>query len=226
MNIVEIQRSISPSEVYLKAPAVLEMLKLQHALNNAYNSSTWFDDNTFFSRFHAASMNELAEFLQESNRYWDWYSKKKDHFDREQALFELVDVIHFCLAGLLTTGSLETVQQDVASYLQEYDSDQDLLMEIPKANIDSVLSRYESFWTTLRRVDIIGTSKGKSEYLGLSCLQMIYMIGNGLALLDYRAEQFLDAYKLKNARNFQRVAGGVMQGVDVKASETPLSLGA
>ena len=215
---------------YLNIGQYSDILTRQKGLNDAYNGATWFEDNIFTTRFRCAADVEFVEFLQEINIHWDWYSKKKNHIDKQKALFELVDVVHFMTAAVLRSGSLQYIIDGVELGMDEYFNDPNLFFASPTGPDGNFLremqDRYGFFWKAINELTLEqGLTEARvNDQLTRASLHLLTFIAEGIAALGYTAEEFHKAYVLKNERNHARVAGGVMRGIDVKSSETELVL--
>jgi dimeric dUTPase (all-alpha-NTP-PPase superfamily) len=195
---------------------IRSMCRSQEALNTAYNGDGWRTDPTFAWRFNAAADTELAEFLEEVTEKWKWY-ERKPVFNREAALFELVDVIHFMLAGYVKHYPMIEID-DIEALPTGY------VVTPDQPNFYSKLSdAYRHFWNDISPARS-NTYKLAMSQAKFTMSYLIDFIQHGIAFLGYNNDELYEAYMLKNKRNHERVAKGVMKGVDVKANEEALCL--
>lgn len=218
LEVGHVTKAMAIDDIYLTLDQLKDMLDRQYDLNNAYNGSSWSSDFTFSARFRAAAMNEFAEFLQETNGSWDWYSKRKDHFDAEQAYFEAVDVVHFCLAAILTSGGIDWVKKQAEATLGDYENDRELMYPAYFGSLENVMKTFNSFWAAISVID------RNDSHVGMVCLRLNEFVAAVNSYLGFTKNDFHEAYIKKNQRNHDRVSLGVMTGVDVKKSEQPLRI--
>ncbi len=210
---------------------LLSMLTKQHALNNAYNGVGWFEDPSFNIRFKSAADKEWAEFLDEVNTEWDWYSKNKSHFDKDAALFELIDVTHFMLAATLRYGDVDCIKEALETdhslihAFQHIQSEGNFIgydLDDKSEWFTRLSESYVDFWQQhsmhWRSGDV------DQEELGLIICRLLKFIELTIVGFSITPNMFVEAYNMKNERNFNRVRNGVMNGVDVKKDEVALKI--
>lgn len=224
---------MSAAKLLLKPEQLLQMFERQYKTNNLYNKEEWKEQPAFYSRFMAAADTELSEFLEEITGLWKWYEKRNPKFDANKALFEAVDVVHFMLASILKVRDVKKVCQTVVS-------DQELLtwwadaeVSFPMTNVqvedpcfyEKLKYQYDRFWNATRILwndyDCVGEGYA---WIAIATRHMLCFISGVCNLLGYTADEFFQAYVLKNDRNQARVLNGVMDGVDVKSAESELTL--
>jgi dimeric dUTPase (all-alpha-NTP-PPase superfamily) len=203
-------------ETHLSNTQIGFMLEAQRELNDAYNGDTWKTDPSFAFRFPAAADAEWAEFLEEVNSEWKWYAREPQ-FNREKALFEMIDVAHFMLAGFLQ--AFPDVGEDQITALRRIDDRCDWATLDAEGFYMNMSQRYRAFWT------MIEVHRGNYLMCALVIRYLVEFLGIGAEFLGYNRYQVHEAYITKNQRNHERVKKGVMQGVDVKKDEKELSLG-
>lgn len=180
----------------ITADHIKRLLQLQEATNVAYFGEEWEKYWT-----HVAVTNsiyrEWAEFLDETTKDWKIYGNGI-HFNRTDAVYELVDVVHFMLSSILSGyGSAFPIEMQFDLFFKEG-------QVIDKsANLLHVTERFTSF---MGQPDIIRFVR----FLVCAC---------GYLGLD--AETYMLAHKRKNDRNRLRAAGGADYD---KSKEIPLTL--
>lgn len=200
--------------VFLNQTEMGGLLAAQYALNNTYDPSGGWKDKGFGVNFDAALYAEWAEFLGEVERVWKWYYKHTKEVVVDEAVFELVDVVHFGLARILNRAqglSLEEVQTISNMYFSTLPP----RVAFEDMGASAALERCQEALNALMRP----TATTAEQLLALDALIMF-----GCTLFGISKATFLDAYSQKNSRNHNRVKLGVMEGVDVKAEEHPLQL--
>lgn len=221
---------LSPKGRYLTLAQYSDILRRQKVLNDAYNGVTWFEDDFFTTRFRCAADVEFVEFLNETNIHWDWYTKNRNNIDKQKALFELVDMVHFMTAALLRSGSVDKIVDSVSLGMSEYFDDPEMFFCSPTGPNGNFLKemhdRYGYFWNSVNELTLEQglTEARANDQITRASLHLLTLIAEGISALGYSSDEFHKAYQMKNERNHQRIAGGVMRGVDVKANEKPLEI--
>jgi dimeric dUTPase (all-alpha-NTP-PPase superfamily) len=164
-----------------------EMFRLQEALNIEYKGVEW-DDVFKIGQIKAALMTEVGEFLNEVTSDWKiWVKGTK--FDKEKAVFEFIDVVHFMLMASLFTESDETLAEatcmDSPLYMMEDKYDQFFL-------------HFNGFLSALDRRDIVG-----------QIFHIKATIEVAAGILNMEPGEMFTAYKLKNELNLERARGGI-----------------
>lgn len=180
----------------ITADHIKNLLELQKATNVAYFGEEWQKHWT-----HVAVTNsiyrEWAEFLDETTQDWKIYGDGI-HFNRTDAVYELVDVVHFMLSSILSGyGSAFSIEMQIDLFFK------DGRVIDKSANMASVTERFTTF---MEQPDVVRFVR----FLACAC---------GYLGLD--AETYMLAHKRKNDRNRLRAAGGADYD---KSAETPLTL--
>lgn len=210
------------------------LLVMQNTLNNAYNGDVWSKDKDFIHGFSAAADVEMAEYLEEIGLIWKWYDPNA-RFDRQKALFEMVDVAHFMNAALLSafihgrpTEQLDSLYNKVRAVDIDIEEgwtitpyDFNIRPANGMATYGRIRNAYVNAW---RGILALHYGSGLAIAVDTAVKGMIEFYAQAAGALGFTGEQFLQAYRMKNARNHQRVLNGVMRGVDVKQNEKELIL--
>ncbi|QIO03528.1 nucleoside triphosphate pyrophosphohydrolase [Salmonella phage maane] len=180
----------------ITAEHIKSLLELQKATNVAYFGEEWRKHWT-----HVAVMNsiyrEWAEFLDETTQDWKIYGGGIQ-YDREAAVYELVDVVHFMLSSILSGfGSAFPVEMQIDIFFK------DGRVIDKSANLESVTECFTSF---MEQPDVI---------------RFVRFLSKACGYLDLDTETYMLAHKRKNDRNRLRAAGGANYD---KSAETPLTL--
>lgn len=183
------------------------MLARQEVTNVAYTTSNW-RRMVPIGKVMCAAQDEFSEFLREIKPEWKWWDAAATA-NREQALFELIDITHFMLTCILhrcPPDILDTMahmwgKDDIGAYARPAD----------------VMQRMNFYLCDFMR-DI------HIDRVGYAIRNFRLFHREALHLINYTADDAFKAYEMKNDRNMERVSKGVMRGVDVKASEVELTL--
>lgn len=190
------------------------MLDRQERTNAAYTGVSWrgsMDNN----KLMAAIMDEAGEFLREVKPVWKWWDKNAV-MDREKALFEAVDMFHFLL-----TFYLKTMAHEYNGVVTRFEKPETLTTTVESVN--KILTTYSA----INQCPLKTFNEALSNTLHYKVGFLHSILNMQVAccsILGYTPEEFYQAYILKNDRNLERVAKGVMDGVDVKATEQELHL--
>lgn len=173
----------------------LSLLHTQVETSVAYMGETWYevwDRNAARNSIY----REYAEFLDEVEKYWHCY-KPNPTFDRDAAIFELVDIVHFMLTAMLIDAAPEELATDV---------------NFPKSHgmTTSVMEQVEGSFTEFM-------CKQKPWHFAI-------FLNHACRFFGITETQYMAAHMAKNARNRVRAAGGVMDGKYDKGVEAPLVL--
>lgn len=201
------------TQVFLTAHEMSGLLTAQYNLNNIYDPSGGWKDRNFGVNFDSALYAEWAEFLGEVERIWKWYYKHTKDVNVDEAVFELVDVVHFGLARILNRA--QGVELAQVHAMVGYGFAHATRVPFEDMGANAALERCQEALNALMRPNE-------------TTLEMLFALDEliifGCSLFGISKATFLDAYYQKNRRNHGRVKGGVMQGVDVKTAEQPLKL--
>ena len=128
--------------------------------------------------YDRAILDELGELNHELKGYWCWWKKSQEPVDRQRVLEEFVDVLHFCLSQ--TLAEIACAQRPAFHW--------EILMDIfVKHQFDGEL-------------DILDWQKCHQRSLIKAFRLMKW--------LEFTPEEVHEAYKKKNAVNFQRQREG------------------
>ena len=128
--------------------------------------------------YDRAILDEIGELNHELKADWCWWKKSQKPVDRSRVLEEFVDVLHFCLSQ--TLAEIATAQHP--------DYHREILMDIfVKHQSDDEL-------------DILDWQKCHQQVLIKAFRLMKWM--------EFTPEEVYEAYKKKNAVNFQRQREG------------------
>ncbi|ELD8523319.1 dUTP diphosphatase [Escherichia coli] len=178
----------------ITAEHIKNLLELQKATNVAYFGEEWKKRWTEVAIANSI-YREWAEFLDETTIDWKIYGGGK-HWRQVDAIYELVDVVHFMLCAVL----------------QEEDKPHDIPEMVRFVQAQPIQTPHD-----LRKVTELFTyfmshplRNVLATFLACAC---------GYLGLD--AETYMLAHKRKNDRNRLRAAGGANYD---KSAETPLTL--
>lgn len=182
----------------ITAGHINSLLELQKATNVAYFGDEWKNvwsqnavDNSIY--------REWAEFLDETSLDWKIYGNGQI-WDRTNAVYELVDVVHFMLSGLLIGyGNALPIKFQ----LSVFDHGYEIMKDENKTHLGEVTESFTRFMSNSNVTQF-------GRFLAKSC-----------SYLSLDAETYMLAHKRKNDRNRLRAAGGADYD---KSAETPLTL--
>ncbi len=221
------------NNITLTTGQILYILTAQYNLNMAFSGEEWKTDPVYPSGLNASADAELGEFLNEIKKEWKLHGKPVNG-NRDDAMFELVDVVHFMAAAMncmFIRGGI--CEKDYAKMLESISDFQhyieyDVNVMIKDTPFYEQFSRaYREFWSML---DYINTSRNG---LGntLTDKNICYILQKfretvacGITKMGFSSEELLNAFMMKEARNYARIRGGILEGVDVKTSEERLCL--
>jgi dimeric dUTPase (all-alpha-NTP-PPase superfamily) len=188
------------------------MLEMQEELNCKYNVVEWRkivkQGNAKF-----ALLDEVSEFLREIESNWKWWKNPVDcNYNKQRALFELIDVIHFAMLLCLHKTSLSTNKDLVNLMLDSIGS-----FRLMYGKVNDQENQFVKSIT-----NFMGAVDNYNEYNTVCGL--INIINNGGILIDLKPGEIYQAYLMKNARNHNRVTGGIMTGDYDKSKEEELIL--
>lgn len=194
------------TELLASPISLIRMLHWQAELNIIYSGCGW-KNTVLAGEIESAMLKEYSEFLDEVQDKWCWY-KKAGEFDRDKAIFELVDFLHFALMLMQYEHSLDSLSSCVTN--RNCFPDVDVLAEDPF----KVMSRSIAFF--------ILSFENKDPFE--MTRQLRNMIEIGGTMLDMVPGEIEKAFHLKNQRNRERVNGGILQGQYKKEDEVPLKM--
>lgn len=178
---------------------MLGLLETQINTNHAYYGDKW---PTVWRRnsIRNSIYREYAEFLDEVEGAWHCY-KPNPTFNRVNAVYELVDIIHFMLCNVLVEHDIKTVE-----------GVRRLVFALPTVNTsENTFPAMENAFT---------------EYMYSSgdiwCLACF--LEKACKYLEVDDDTYLKAHMRKNARNRVRASSGVLEGKYDKSAELPLTL--
>ncbi len=206
------------------------ILNAQYALNTAFSGEEWKTNPVYPSGLNASSDAELGEFLNEIKAEWKLHGKPVNG-NRDDAMFELVDVVHFMAAAL--NCALHRNGIDVGDYEEYIKMIDELRKEeyiptnitVRDAPFYAQFSQYyRDFWSIL---DILNCDLS-NNYLKINFMNAIRcmkgFVACGITKIGFNSEELLNAFKMKEARNYARIRGGILEGADVKKDEARLCL--
>lgn len=176
----------------ITAGHIKSLLELQKATNVAYFGEEWRNHWTEVAVVNSV-YREWAEFLDEVSSSWKIYGNDQQWY-QVNAIYELVDVVHFMLSRLLLSHQAIEIEM----------RDEYFGVKIPKVNNFNVVT---TMFTTFMTAP--------------TCQSLAYFIAYACPYLGIDFETYMLAHKRKNDRNRLRAAGGA--GYD-KSTETPLTL--
>jgi dimeric dUTPase (all-alpha-NTP-PPase superfamily) len=190
----------------INAADLSEMVIAQESLNIKYNGENWRRE-TSMGKFKFAMLCEVAEFLDEITSQWKWYAKVGLTHNHNKATFELVDIIHFAISLTLYRRSPESINNEIIFVNQPN-------MFGPVYDQQNQFAK--ALTAFMRSVD--------NENLEGIVTHLFNIIQTGGELLELKPGVIKTAYDIKNMRNQERVAGGVMVGMYDKSKENELTL--
>jgi len=167
-----------------------KLLEAQLELNKKYSGEDWAEKIPE-KKFRKAALCEYGELLQSVEPNWAWW--KKSELDEQNAVIEIIDVLHFALSLLLMQNSIDEL---VELFDENY--------EINDSIIDETLALAKFILASI------------PDYFQELMLSMCYELG-----VDQ--DRIWNGYFKKNALNHKRVEGGYKEGkykkVDEKGNE-------
>lgn len=181
----------------ITAGHIKSLLELQKATNVAYFGEEWknvWSQNAVINSIY----REWAEFLDETSRDWKVYGNDIG-FHHANAVYELVDVVHFMLCFILmdrTKGEIE----------EEFE----------------ILGGREFTPSVLGAVGHRGVTYRLGQFMNEPCVEtLMFFLSAACSYMEIDIETYMLAHKRKNDRNRLRAAGGADYD---KSAETPLTL--
>ncbi|QFR58375.1 nucleoside triphosphate pyrophosphohydrolase [Salmonella phage SeF3a] len=174
---------------------IKSLLELQKATNVAYFGEEWknvWSQNAIINSIY----REWAEFLDETTRDWKVYGNDIG-FHHANAVYELVDVVHFMLCFILvdrTKGEIEEEMENLGRRLVPGTS------SVGHRNVTYRLG----------------------QFMNDPCVEtLMVFLSTVCSYMEIDIETYMLAHKRKNDRNRLRAAGGANYD---KSAETPLTL--
>lgn len=189
-----------------------ELLKMQLETNKLYNTE-W--DKIPAVKYHMTAAEEFHEFLEEVGQLWNYYNLEQLKFDREAALFEIVDTVHFLLTCSILASRTDTficrgiyTDYDVYEYLKAMGNVSEFTW--PKGSALTITKLYEEVWNKIP--------------VSVAVYDISKLVAYACEALEYSVEDYMRAHRMKNERNRIRAAGGATEGKYDKSQEKPLKL--
>lgn len=183
-----------------------KMFDMQEILNVKYNGPDWRLEVPM-GKLKIAFLEECSEFTSELESDWKWYKNKDAKYNRQAALFELVDSIHFAMSLVLHRHAANVMR---ATLKWKFD---------PKM-YGKVDDEYNYYVRSITRFLIACDNNNLDDMI----IGILNMCETGGALFGCSPGEIYLAYCMKNQRNHLRVEGGVMTGDYDKSKELELKL--
>lgn len=181
----------------ITADHIKRLLQLQEATNVAYFGEEWknvWSQNAVVNSIY----REWAEFLDETTADWKVYGNDIGFYHTD-AVYELVDVVHFMLCYILLDRTKGEIEEEV-ELLNENNITQFALGEVGHRGVTYRLG----------------------QFMDDPCVKtLIYFLSASCSYLQIEFETYMLAHKRKNDRNRLRAAGGADYD---KSTEIPLTL--
>lgn len=181
----------------ITAGHINSLLELQKATNVAYFGEEWknvWSQNAVVNSIY----REWAEFLDETSRDWKVYGNDIG-FHHADAVYELVDVVHFMLCFILMDRTKGEIEEEM-EYLGE--------VEFASAALGVVGHR--------------GVTYRLGQFMNDPCVKtLMFFLSSACSYMNMDIETYMLAHKRKNDRNRLRAAGGADYD---KSAEIPLTL--
>lgn len=181
----------------ITAGHIKDLLELQKATNVAYFGEEWgnvWSQNAVVNSIY----REWAEFLDETSRDWKVYGNDIG-FDRPNAVYELVDVVHFMLCFILIDSTKGEIEEEF-----------------------EILSGREFTSFALGAVGHRGVTYRLGQFMNDPCVKtLMFFLSAVCSYMEIDIESYMLAHKRKNDRNRLRAAGGAAYD---KSAEIPLTL--
>lgn len=201
------------NQIALTVSQLREIFQLQYELNVLYTGNDW-RHNTKLGWWLTALSDEWVETTRELEYHWKWYNKNATN-NHNKAVFEIADMVHFMTGSILKISDIDDINRALSSIEKSKRTiDYFVLLHMDKE--DPFLS-FQKLYAQF----IASTVQGLTM---LSIERMVLFIGGLTRFLSIINVDIYNAYKIKNQRNRERVAGGVMQGIYDKSKEQELTL--
>lgn len=184
---------------------LIDMFERQADLNVKYNGTDWKSRMTS-TMIQCAILDEVGEFLREIETEWRWWKFDKNE-DKQKALFEYIDILHFMMVYILYDKPLHNVDIEITN----------IDLKIFSAKIEDRNAALRKFVTAIRDFSYY-VDNGDWELPFLASIQAVS------SLLNLEDGDIYKAYLLKNKQNHKRVEGGLLEGKYDKAQEEELKL--
>ncbi|QJT71475.1 hypothetical protein GR28A_00187 [Vibrio phage vB_VcorM_GR28A] len=197
----------------ISAKELAELFSLQVELNAAYNMG-----GTPPICYALSADREWSEFLDECEGYWKFYATNPNT-NREKALFELVDCVHFIISQTLAldANAVLHVQGTAKNYFSELPDVAfgDIgCIDLGNVSKDDMLELIMSLKSQcLVNIPSMRKLADLSEFITLAS-----------NLIGYSIDEYMHAHRLKNRQNHRRATHKAETGDYGKANEKPLSL--
>jgi dimeric dUTPase (all-alpha-NTP-PPase superfamily) len=191
----------------INAEHLKRMLVMQEELNVKYNGENW-REKVQMTKVKFAILDETSEFLREIESTWKWW-KHDPVYNRQKALYELIDIIHFALVVVLLKFDLS----DINIYIEEHGA------HATQFGPFSGAEAYEEYFNDA----LVRFLKNANHYSDLDDIITVFcnLVQAGGELIGVTdPNEIFTAYVMKNNRNHQRVDGGVMEGKYDKSKES------
>lgn len=181
----------------ITAGYIQSLLELQKATNVAYFGEEWknvWSQNAVINSIY----REWAEFLDETTRDWKVYGNDIG-FDHTNAVYELVDVVHFMLCFILVDRTKGEIEEEF-----------------------EVLSNREFTPPALGVARHRNVTYRLGQFMNDPCVEtLMFFLSSACSYMEIDIETYILAHKRKNDRNRLRASGGADYD---KSAETPLTL--
>ena len=117
-----------------------KLLEAQLELNKKYSGEDWADKIPE-SKFRKAVLCEYGELLQSVEPNWAWW--KKSELDEQNAVIEIIDVLHFALSLLLMRKSIDELVELFDENYELNDSNVDETLALAKFMLASIPSYFQ-----------------------------------------------------------------------------------
>lgn len=178
----------------ITAGHIKSLLELQKATNVAYFGEEWknvWSQNAVINSIY----REWAEFLDETTRDWKVYGNDIG-FHHANAVYELVDVVHFMLCFVLLDRTKGEIEEEF-----------EILSE---QGFKPYVAGHRDATYRL------------GQFMNDPCVEtLMFFLSAACSYMEIDIETYMLAHKRKNDRNRLRAAGGADYD---KSAETPLTL--
>lgn len=203
-------------ELLINADILKRMLAMQERLNVKYNGEEW-RDKVKMTKVKLAILDEVSEFLREIEATWKWW-KHDPTYNRQKALYELIDLVHFGLLAMLHRYDLEGLTKRIEVDMHN------VVHPTHVGSYSMTVLKQEFFMDALLQfLQLIDdTEQDYRNIIYLFC-NLVQAGGELIGVTD--PQEIYTAYVMKNQRNHERVDGGVMVGTYDKSKESELPSG-
>lgn len=176
-----------------------KLLESQNALNIEYTGEEWAD-KVPDSKFVAAVVTEVAEFLESAPENWKWW---KPHLENEaqNLVIETIDVLHFSLSLFLKAYPMSKI-------LYDHEQFKDQMIEEIEVQDDIALLMH-----AVGGYMYLNGGYGIVERNTLSLFSFFYIFMNIMTQISDRTlDEIYEGYFKKNELNLHRIRNGYMTG--------------